>query len=279
MPLELLHSPVFLIFIFICGACIGSFLNVCIYRIPLEISVITPRSHCAACGSPILAHHNIPILSWFMLRGRSSCCQTRIDARYAVVEALTGALFVLLWHRFPPQIFAVYALMSCGLIIASCIDIDHFMIPDRFTIWGCIPGLLCSALVPVIHGKTDWQSGFNTGLWGAFVGGVILFIVSKVGAFVFKKEALGLGDVKFLAAMGSFLSWPSTLYILAVSSIIGSVFGILVLVRKERSWGTRMPYGPFLAVAALLWIFGGNEWSRGYFDLWKELLFSSPPAP
>jgi leader peptidase (prepilin peptidase)/N-methyltransferase len=260
---------VYLLFSFIVGACLGSFFNVCIYRIPLDRSIVSPGSHCAACGSPIPALYNIPIISWLYLRGKAACCGTKIDVRYMLVELLTGALFLALAIRYPRiELAAVYAIFTSGLIISSFIDIDHYIIPDRFTLGGCVVGFVCSALVPEIHGESTAWDGFRDSLWGAFVSGMVLLVVAFVGTRIFKKEAMGFGDVKFLAAIGSFLGSVSITFILPVSAFLGSVFGLLMLLRGSGTWGSRMPYGPFLALAALIWIFGGSQWTTDY---WRHV--------
>ncbi len=264
--------PIFGGFFFLVGACIGSFLNVCIYRIPLEVSLSKQRSYCPSCGSAIPWRYNIPILSWFLLGGRTACCSVKMDARYWIVELMTAVFFYALWKIETPPFFVVYAIMISGLLVASCIDIDYFIIPDRFTLGGCLAGFIASALVPELHGQsTPWQ-GFIESLRGAFVGGMILWIIAKVGAFVFKKEAMGLGDVKFLAGIGAFLGPWGAIFVLASSSVVGSVFGLLIMARRQKAWGLRMPYGPFLAIAAGVWIFGGSIWMQQYLNHLKQAL-------
>jgi leader peptidase (prepilin peptidase)/N-methyltransferase len=250
--------------VFLAGMCIGSFLNVCIYRIPLGKSVVYPGSHCSACGTPLAWNHNLPVVGWLFLRGRAACCGTRIDVRYAVVELTTGLLFVGLWARFPWPMALAYAVYCGGLIVASCIDIDHFIIPDRFTLGGAVAGMIASALVPSLHHQATAWTGFIEALRGAVVGGVMLWAVAAGGSKLLGKEAMGFGDVKLMAAFGAFLGWPATIYILVISSMIGSVFGVFLILRQQRAWGTRMPYGPFLALASLFWIFGGAVWTQNY---------------
>jgi leader peptidase (prepilin peptidase)/N-methyltransferase len=264
-------SPLFPFFVFVAGACIGSFLNVCIYRIPLEVSIVHPGSHCAACGAPIRWYHNLPIFSWIYLRGRAACCGTKIDFRYCLIELLTGLLFLLLWNKYPSTIFLGYAVFAGGLIVSSCIDIDHFIIPDRFTLGGCIVGFALSALLPQLHNETTAWKGFTESVRGAFIGGIVLLLVAKIGSAVLKKEAMGLGDVKFLAAMGAFLGPLATIFILATSSLFGSLFGITFVLQQQKSWGTRMPYGPFLALSALFWLLGGRELTHDYLQSWDQV--------
>lgn len=274
-----LNFPLFATFAFLVGACIGSFLNVCIYRIPLDVSIVHPGSHCASCGSPIPAHYNIPILSWFILKGRAACCGVRIDRRYWMIELVTGLVFLAIFWKFREQglgVVLAYCLMVSGLLISSAIDMDHFIIPDRFTLGGCVAGMVCSTLVPALHGVTTPFAGFTESLRGAFVGGVVLWLVAFIGSKVFRKEAMGMGDVKFIAAMGAFLGAGSIVWIIPISAFIGSIFGIAMIFSKGGSWGTRMPYGPFLALAAFFWLFGGSAATQSYFDHLKRSFETAP---
>jgi leader peptidase (prepilin peptidase)/N-methyltransferase len=252
------------IIIFVLGACIGSFLNVCIYRMPLGRSVVKPRSHCAACGVSIPWMHNIPILSWFILRGKAACCGTPIDARYPLVEALTALGFLGLWVVYPLSTASVYMLFLSGLIVATFIDIDHFIIPDEISLGGCLVGLLLSALIPSIHGAMTWWGGLKQGLLGLLIGGGLLLGIAVFGAICLRKEALGMGDIKLMAAMGAFLGWEAPLFILGAASVIGSFFGIFILFQKGKMWGVRIPFGPYLTVAAIVWLFGGKIWMHEY---------------
>jgi leader peptidase (prepilin peptidase)/N-methyltransferase len=249
---------------FAVGACIGSFLNVCIYRIPLNRSVVHPGSHCSACGAPIPWYHNLPILSWFILRGRAACCGTRIDKRYWVVELGTAVIFLALWLRYPPIEAVIYAVMVAGIIAACLIDLDHYIIPDRFTLGGCVAGFIACSIHPALMGQKTALMGFSWSLAGAIIGAIFLLAVAWLGTILFKKEAMGMGDVKFLAAMCSFLGASSIVWILPVSSLIGSGLGLALIVWQRGAWGTRIPYGPFLGLAALLWLFGGRE----LYDAW-----------
>jgi leader peptidase (prepilin peptidase)/N-methyltransferase len=257
------------LFPFCFGACVGSFLNVCIYRIPIGRSVVHPGSHCAVCGAPIPWWNNLPILSWFILRGRAACCGTRIDFRYALVEALTAGLFVALWRSYglhTPWLAVIYLVFTCGLIAATFIDFDYFIIPDRITLGSCVLGLAVSAAYPQLHHSGSVWGGLVQGLIGMVFGGGLLLGVSVIGRIIFRKEAMGMGDVKFLAGMGAFLGWQSVPFILAVSSLIGSVFGITLMILSGRRWGVRIPFGPYLALAALIWILGGSKWMAAYLD-------------
>lgn len=259
-----LHSPVWSISAFVVGACIGSFLNVCVYRIPLNRSIVHPGSHCAACGAPIPWHHNIPILSWLILRGRAACCGTRIDLRYALVELGMALLFLALWLRYPPMEAVIYAIMVSGLTAACLIDLDHYIIPDRFTLGGCVAGCIACTIHPALMGQTTMLMGFSWGLASAVIGAVVLAGVAGIGTILFKKEAMGMGDVKFLAAICSFLGASSIAWVLPLSALIGSGLGLALIIWQRGAWGTRIPYGPFLGLAAILWLFGGSEIMAGY---------------
>jgi leader peptidase (prepilin peptidase)/N-methyltransferase len=244
---------------FVTGACIGSFLNVCVYRIPLNRSVVHPGSHCAACGAPIPWYHNIPIFSWFMLRGKAACCGTRIDRRYWMVELSMAVIFLALWLRYPPLDAVIYAIMVSGIAAACLIDLDHYIIPDRFTLGGCVAGFIACSIHPALMGQTTALMGFSWSLASAIICAIVLLAVAWLGTIIFKKEAMGMGDVKFLAAMGSFLGASSIVWILPLSSLIGSGLGFALIIWQRGAWGTRIPFGPFLGLAALLWLFGGRE--------------------
>ena len=254
-----LHSTAYSISAFIVGACIGSFLNVCAYRIPLNRSIVHPGSHCAACGAPIPWYHNIPILSWLILRGRAACCKTRIDLRYCLVELGMGLLFLGLWQRYAPVDAVIFAVMLSGITAACLIDLDHFIIPDRFTLGGCIAGLIACTLHPSLMGQHTALQGFSWSLASAVIGALVLLGVAWIGTLLFKKESMGMGDVKFLAAICSFLGSFSILWVLPVASLIGSILGVALIVWQRGAWGTRIPFGPFLGLAVVAWFFGGAD--------------------
>lgn len=263
---------------FVVGACIGSFLNVCVYRIPLNRSIVHPGSHCAACGTPIPWYNNLPILSWLFLRGRAACCGTRIDLRYWLVEVGMAFLFLALWLSYPPIEAVIYAVMVSGLTVACLIDLDHYIIPDRFTLGGCLVGFIACAIHPQLMGKTTALQGFSWSLASAIIGALTLLGIAWLGTLLFKKEAMGMGDVKFLAAICSFLGTTSITWILPLSSLIGSILGLTLVFWQRGAWGTRIPYGPFLGLAAIAWLFGGSDFMYGYWEhaahIWN--LYQSP---
>ncbi len=256
-------------FAFIVGACVGSFLNVCVYRIPLNRSVVYPPSHCAACGAPIPWYNNLPIISWLVLRGRAACCGTRIDFRYCLVEIGMGCLFLALWLKFGPvdPIAAViYAVMVSGLAAACLIDLDHYIIPDRFSIGGCAAGFVACAIHPSLLGRTTALQGFSWSLASAIFGALLLLSIAWLGTILFKKEAMGMGDVKLLAGICSFLGIMSTSWILPLSAFVGAILGLALIAWQRGAWGTRIPYGPFLGLAAVLWLFGGSDIMTAYWQ-------------
>jgi leader peptidase (prepilin peptidase)/N-methyltransferase len=161
------------VFAFVVGACIGSFLNVCVYRIPLDRSVISPGSHCAACGAPIPWYHNLPVISWLALRGRAACCGTRIDLRYWLVEVGMGFLIMAVWLRYGPTdpvAAVIYAIMISGLTAGCLIDLDHYIIPDRFSLGGCAAGFAACAIHPALMWEKTPLQGFSWSLAGAIAG-------------------------------------------------------------------------------------------------------------
>jgi leader peptidase (prepilin peptidase)/N-methyltransferase len=272
------HPTIEAVTAFVVGACVGSFLNVCVYRIPLNRSIVHPGSHCAACGAPIAWYHNIPIVSWLLLRGRAACCGTRIDTRYWLVELGLALLFLALWLRYPPFDAIIYAVMVSGLVAACLIDLDHYIIPDRFSLGGCVAGMIACTIHPSLMGQTTALHGFSWSLASAVIGALVLMGVAWLGTILFKKEAMGMGDVKFLAGMCAFLGGSSIWWILPLSSLIGSVLGLVLILWQRGAWGTRIPYGPFLGLAAIFWLFGGHDFMNAYWEhvghIWN--LYNAP---
>ena len=195
--------------VFALGACVGSFLNVVIYRVPKDESIVTPGSHCA-CGQPIQWHDNIPILSWLVLRGRARCCGRKFSLRYPFVELLTALAFVVCWLRFPPAVAVCGWIFLACLIAATFIDLDHFIIPDAFTIGLGVVGVLLSLAVPALHVAPgamrllDTLRGGTASVLGLLVGSGLVLWILLLSEIALKKEAMGFGDVKFVGAIGAF---------------------------------------------------------------------------
>ena len=359
-------SLVFVVF----GCIVGSFLNVCIHRLPLGQSVASPPSHCPHCKYSIPWYLNIPLVTWLWLRGKCRNCGAPISVRYFLVELLTGITFLGCWNvvgRQSAVLAVVYSFFLAGLIVATFIDFEHFIIPDEITKGGMVVGVVVSILFPVLHDKESWLRDFLKGSNGVDVGGAtwlhsglqsllglgvgagLIYSILRIGKLLFgrqrivlpaetkivfsetsvhlpggeipyeelfyrpsdvvtlhartveladrcyrdvrvrltpeklqigddefnpeevphmeadspevilPREAMGFGDVKFMAAIGAFLGWESVVFSLMVSSIIGSVVGVALILFRKREWSSRLPYGPYIALAAAIWIFGGKH--------------------
>ena len=267
----------FVVFTF--GAVVGSFLNVCIHRMPLDQSIVTPPSHCPHCNERIRWADNIPLFSYLVLGGKCRKCSATISPRYFLVELLTAVLFLLMWLKLTvwaePAPHGVYELLKApiywmviaGLIVATFIDFEHYIIPNEITFGGIIVGLLVSVAYPPLMDASSIPAPLVRSVLGVLVGGLTLLVVATVGELIFRKEAMGMGDVKFLAAIGAFFGWQSTLFTIFVSSLLGGVIGLILVVGSKKGWQSRIPYGPYIALGALLWMYCGNEimkWYWGY---------------
>lgn len=269
------------VYTFFFGACIGSFLNVCIWRLPRNESVVRPRSHCPNCGALIKWYQNIPIVSWCCLRGRCANCHKPIVFRYTLVELLGGVLFLAAYLKWaapgtlgmdPARSFAevpVLWLVIGGLILGAFIDLEHFYLPDRVTIGGMILGVPLSLLVPSLQGQAVWWQAGISSVAGAAFGFFFLWGVGALFTKILKKEALGFGDVKLIGAVGAFFGPIAVLFTIIVSSFVGAVVGIGMILRGRAKLGgfTAVPYGPFLAMAALAWVFYGPAVVRWYLSI------------
>ncbi len=312
----------FAVFAALAGACVGSFLNVCIYRIPLDQSVVRPGSHCMTCGKPIRWYHNIPVLSYFMLRGRCASCGAPFSFRYAAVELLVALLFLAVFCLFPPAGAApplgmrwlavpvaedgtaalralwqvpVWWLFVSGLVVATFVDLDHLIIPDSVTIGGAAAGLVLSALVPEMQASTvlgtvldaenpegalapvlvlarSWREGLFMSALGAAAGSVPLYLVRAAGTWWFRRRgrigrddyAMGLGDIKFIAALGAFLGWQGAVFCIGGGAFLGVLVAVPLMALGRRSLLDRIPFGPYLAGAGLLWLLWGPRFAAFY---------------
>lgn len=291
---------------FIFGAIVGSFLNVCIYRIPEERSIVTPGSTCS-CGLPIPFYHNIPIFSWLILRGRCAGCGVRFSIRYLVIELLTGLLFLAAWWVHPPGVAIIGMLFVSFLICATFIDLDHMIIPDRFSIGGMVLGVVLSFCFPALHGfEGMWlvagvQSGV-TAMVGALIGAGLVYWISVLGEIVFRKPAMGEGDVKFVGFIGAFCGWQGAVFAMFGGAFIGSVILLPLLLasrllggrvkpedsaeavsgeapedapEEELQMGAQVPFGPMLAVGGLIYFLGFSGFVDAYFAEFAEVFLSS----
>lgn len=347
------HFWAFTFFVF--GCMVGSFLNVCIHRLPLGLSVVSPPSHCPHCKYAIPWYLNIPLATWLLLRGKCRNCGAPISIRYFLVELLTGLMFLGCWLRFghlSASLALVYSMILAGLITATFIDFEHFIIPDELTIGGMVVGFICSFFWPALHRADSVPVALKQSLLGMGVGAGLIYLIVRLGKLAFgrhkvslpaetkivftetgvqlpdravpyeeifyrqsdtivlkartvelidrcyrdvtvrlspsllriddeelvpenvphleavsseivlPREAMGFGDVKFMAAIGAFLGWKSVLFSLMVSSGIGSAAGLsLILIGRRQA---RLAYGPYIAMAAVIWIFAGPELIHWY---------------
>ena len=349
---------------FVFGCIVGSFLNVCIHRLPLGQSIVSPPSHCPHCKYSIPWCLNIPLVTWLYLGGKCRNCGAPIALRYFLVELLTGVVFLGCWLAFGREsagLALVYAVFLAGLIAATFIDSEHLIIPDQITLGGMAAGFVCSCLVPALHGTASLLDAMKQSLLGLAVGAGLIYLIVRAGKLMFgrhrltlapeskivftetavvlpnhallyeelfyrrsdaislqartlelvdrcykdvrvrlspqtlqigeetlnpekvphleavaseivlPREAMGLGDVKFMGAIGAFLGWPAVLFSIVVSTIIGSAVGITLVLMKKRALSSRLPYGPYIAVAATLWIFAGPQlldWYTHLLGMW-----------
>ena len=343
------------------GAVVGSFLNVCIHRLPRGESLVTPPSHCPHCQERIPWFLNIPLASWLSLRGRCGFCGAPIAARYFLVELLTGLLFLGAWLAYgekSPALALVYCVALAGLVTATFIDLEHLMIPDGLTLGGAATGFLASLLVPELHRTTNLGDALRSCLFGAGLGAAVIYAIVRLGklalgrqrlslapqsriyfteehlvlpdqqipygelfyrrsdAIVFEaerlelvdrgyarvtvrltqdkltigaeefapeavpwmevvtdelvvpREAMGLGDVKFMAAIGAFCGWTGVLWALLISAFLGSVVGVTLIALRRHARSNPIPYGPYLAVATAVWIFCGDRVLKWWLGNW-----------
>ena len=337
---------------FVFGCIVGSFLNVCIHRMPLGQSIVSPPSHCPHCKYSIPWWLNVPLFTWLSLRGKCKNCGAPISIRYFLVELLTGVMFLLCWLKFgerSPLVALVFCVFLAGLIVATFIDFEHYIIPDEITIGGMIAGLFASFFLPALHGQASAIGGMLQSLLGLGAGAGLIYFILRLGKLLFgrqkisipgagkiifsetavhlpgqeipyeeifyrrsdtiklqastvelcdrsyknvpvrlsliskvlrigeeelnpeqvlhmevaateiilPREAMGLGDVKFMGAIGAFLGWQAVIFTVAVSSGIGAVVGLTLIALGKRERSKYLPYGPYLAMAAAIWIFFG----------------------
>jgi leader peptidase (prepilin peptidase)/N-methyltransferase len=228
----------------LCGLCIGSFLNVCIHRLPSHTSVVFPASRCPACGHALAWSDNIPVVSYLALRGRCRYCRAPISARYPLVEALTGAVFLLHGHVFDsgPLLYVRLA-FACALIVLFAIDLEHQILPNVITLPGIVIGLVCSAFLP---------PGPLMALAGAALGGGLLWGIAEAWYRLRHVEAMGFGDVKMLAMVGAFLGLKLVVVTFVLSSFIGGLVAVGLVATRRADMATRVPFGTMLAAAALV---------------------------
>ena len=347
------------VFVGLVGLIVGSFLNVVIHRMPLDQSVVSPPSHCPKCDYQIPLRHNMPVLSWLILRGQCANCRAPISPRYLAVELFTGLVVLATWLTFgrsEPLMAGALCLLFAGFIAATFIDVEHLIIPDEITIGGIVVGLLLSAAAPALQGAVNIPAAMKSSALGIFVGGGVVYAVLRLGKLMFgrqkvelepdsvvvfheagvvlpsetvpyeelfyrrsdavtfqakrlelsdrcfvdqpvrlelrreppvlrvggetfeaehepwmsavidrivlPREAMGFGDVKFMAAIGAFLGWPATVFAQMASSVLGAFVALALIATGRQNWSGRLGFGPYLAAAAMIWVFGGQTFVR-----------------
>lgn len=247
-------------FFFVFGACLGSFANVVIYRLPQGKSVVLPGSHCYSCQAPIRWYDNIPLVSWLLLRGKCRQCGARFSFRYFFVELLMATLFTLAYFYFGLSWNLVEALLFLfGLVCCTFIDFDHMILPDEFTLSGIVIGLLGAWLNP--------QRELLDAFVGVLIGGGFLWAMAYLYYVFTRQDGMGGGDIKLLAWIGAVLGWKAVPFVIMASAIIGSVIGLILARKQKQGLKTMIPFGPYLALGAVLYMFGGQTIALWYFDL------------
>ena len=355
---------------FILGSMVGSFLNVCVYRMPRGLSVVHPPSHCPNCEYRIPWYLNMPLITWLVLGGKCANCKIPISFRYFALEFVTGLIFLATWLSIGPAstgLAIAYATILSAFLVATLIDFEHFIIPDQITLGGIGAGLIFSFAVPALHLTEDRATSMERSATGAIVGLLLVYSIVRLGKLMFGKmhiklpdsakliftetelilpdeavpyeelfyrksdsikfqaerlelvdrcyagvqvqlspkklmvdqesfdpeavkhmeaichsitlprEAMGLGDVKFMGAIGAFLGWQSTVVSLMVSSMIGAAIGVGLILIGRREWSSRLPYGPYIALAAVIWMFMPDVWQAICLDHLNSLVETMRP--
>jgi leader peptidase (prepilin peptidase)/N-methyltransferase len=242
------------------GLVLGSFLNVCIYRLPLNQSIIRPRSKCPHCGETIRFYDNIPLLSYLVLLGRCRYCRHTISLQYPAVEALTGLLSLLLFIRYGLSYqYAFYLMFLAALVAISFIDLHHKIIPDVLSLPGIIMGWTAAWVIRDV----SWLDS----LIGILAGGGSLFLVAFAYERITGREGMGGGDIKLLAMIGAWMGWEALPYVLLISASTGAVVGLAFILLSGKGYRARIPFGPFLSLGALFFFFLGSEFEAWYLGL------------
>ena len=233
------------------GAIVGSFLNVCIYRIPSGKSIVLPASHCPVCKNPIKIYDNIPVISYIILRGKCRNCNERISPIYPAIELLTAVMSLILFRKYGLSLEYLFSFVfTCALIVITFIDLRHQIIPDVIT----LPGIPLFALAAIFFMDVTPRDS----LIGILAGGGFLYLIAFGYKLLTKREGMGGGDIKLLAMLGGFLGWQSLWFIIMASSLIGAVAGISAMICKGKDIKYAIPFGPFLSIGAVAYIFWGN---------------------
>ncbi len=264
-------EPVASVFVAAFGLILGSFLNVCIYRLPLGESIVRPRSRCPKCGDPVTWYQNLPVISWIMLRGRCAGCRTQISWRYPLVELISAAIVVALWRIVGPgAAFLIAGGFALALVVLFFTDLDHQLLPDAVTLTGFATGIAIAWLNPHLPGE-GWGRVWAA-LAGAAVGSGLLWGVGEVYSRLRGVEAMGFGDVKMMAMVGAFTGPAGVLFTICLGSVMGAIVGIALIPLRGRTMADKLPFGCFLAPAAFVAMFFARDAFAAYMSLLR------PPA-
>lgn len=248
------------VFVVLLGLVVGSFLNVCIHRLPADRSVVRPRSMCPSCGKTIAWYDNVPVISYILLRARCRSCRAPISLRYPAVEIATALIsWMVFWRYGVDWRFPVFFAFSAALLTVSLIDLDHRIIPDEISLSGAVLGLLLALLTPLLP--------FWDALLGALLGGGFLFVVGMAYEAARKQEGIGGGDIKLLAMIGAFTGWQGALFTIFCGSVVASIVGITLMVARRADGQLPIPFGPFLSFAAFLYVMAGDAVVGWYLSL------------
>ncbi len=263
------------VFVFILGALLGSFFNVCIVRMPKEESIIFPASHCPNCKKSIPFYLNIPIVSYLWLRGKARCCGVRISIRYFIIELLTASLSLILFlfyshsNRLPIQ-SAMGCMVLLSLIVVTVIDLEHLIIPDEISVGGTLLGLLFSFIWPSMHGESSHWWSLGQSALGILAGGGTLWAVACIGEKILKKEAMGMGDVKLMSYVGAVAGWKMAFLTIFLGSLLGAIISLIFIFTKRLQRQSQIPFGPFLSLGVWIsFLFGEKliNWYWGFVSL------------
>lgn len=243
--------------VFIFGLIIGSFLNVCIYRMPRGESIVCPGSRCTLCKRPIPWYDNIPLLSYLLLRGKCRVCHEKIPFRYFAVEFISALSFLALYINFGfNYIFWVYSLLTACLIVITFIDLEFQLIPDSISITGVFAGIILSVIFPGLQSAFSWQKALLNSVIGALAGGGLIYLTGVLGQMAFKKESMGGGDVKLMAMLGAFLGWKMAALIFFLAPFFGAPIGVYAKYIKKEDI---IPYGPYISLAGFVAMIWGHK--------------------
>lgn len=250
-----MDSIILYIFVFLFGSIVGSFLNVCIYRIPRKLSIIIPSSRCPSCNTWIKPWDNIPILSYFFLKGKCRVCKSKISLIYPLVEFLNAAMYVFILWRFGFALHTLLYFVFCStLIVISFIDLEFQIIPDKITLPGIPVGIIMGSFLLPDPFMRYTILGWQASLIGFVVGGGLFYALALVS-----RGGMGGGDIKMMAMVGALMGWKAVLLISFIGSFIGGIVGIFLMVFKGKGRKTKIPFGPFLALGSLITLFYGEE--------------------